>query len=582
MKDEMVCLEPFDWRYSTAIVGLRKYLEWLGTEEPELIITEDTLEYNRKYLNKSEFLKFAEYYFKDDMHHIEIENKLKEKNPTEDQINIVNEKMKANTILKNKFKKIKFDGHNQDEIQNIIDQNREEIICETFRNKNNLYKNYCNPNQLFKDKQECCRLNGYYIDMPKKGKSISYAFDKSNYVGNDIPEFDFINGEKVPCEGKLFYRGYNIYELVDGFMKRGEFGFEEITYLLLFGKLPDEKQLKEFREILAQSMTLPKNFTRDVILKAPSKDIMNTLTKSILTLASYDDKASDISMENVLRQCLMLISVLPMMAVYGYHGYNHYVNDDSLYIHRPDPNCSMAENILRMLRPDKSYTELEARVLDIALVLHMEHGGGNNSTFTTHVVTSSGSDTYSVIAAALSSLKGPKHGGANIKVVEMMQDLRKNVDDISDESQVEEYLRKLLHKEAFDQKGLIYGMGHAVYSISDPRAQIFKAFVKKLALAKEREKDFELYSMIETLAPKVIADERKIYKGVSANVDFYSGFVYSMLDIPLELFTPIFAMARIVGWSAHRLEELTNVDKIIRPAYQSVQDEKEYIEMEDR
>ena len=323
-----------------------------------------------------------------------------------------------------------------------------------------------------------------------------------------IQSSEMINGEKVPCEGKLFYRGYNIYELVDGFMKRGEFGFEEITYLLLFGKLPDEKHLKEFREILAQSMTLPKNFTRDVILKAPSKDIMNTLTKSMLTL--------------------------------------------------------------------------EARVLDIALVLHMEHGGGNNSTFTTHVVTSSGSDTYSVIAAALSSLKGPKHGGANIKVVEMMQDLRKNVDDISDESQVEEYLRKLLHKEAFDQKGLIYGMGHAVYSISDPRAQIFKAFVKKLALAKGREKDFELYSMIETLAPKVIADERKIYKGVSANVDFYSGFVYSMLDIPLELFTPIFAMARIVGWSAHRLEELTNVDKIIRPAYQSVQDEKEYIEMEDR
>ena len=397
-----------------------------------------------------------------------------------------------------------------------------------------------------------------------------------------IQSSEMIDGEKVPCKGKLFYRGYNIYELVEGFMKRGDFGFEEITYLLLFGKLPDDKQLKEFREVLAQSMTLPKNFTRDVILKAPSKDIMNTLTKSILTLASYDENASDISMENVLRQCLMLISVLPMMAVYGYHGYNHYVNDDSLYIHRPDSNCSMAENILRMLRPDKSYTELEAKVLDIALVLHMEHGGGNNSTFTTHVVTSSGSDTYSVVAAALSSLKGPKHGGANIKVVEMMQDLRKNVDDLSDEGQVEEYLRKLLHKEAFDKKGLIYGMGHAVYSISDPRAQIFKAFVKKLALAKEREKDFELYSMIETLAPKVIADERKIYKGVSANVDFYSGFVYSMLDIPLELFTPIFAMARIVGWSAHRLEELTNVDKIIRPAYQSVQEEKEYVEMEDR
>ena len=396
-----------------------------------------------------------------------------------------------------------------------------------------------------------------------------------------IESFKMEDGKKIPCEGKLWYRGYDCIELVNGF--RGDhFGFEEVAYLLLFGKLPNRDELKHFNDILASSRTLPTNFTRDVIMKAPSSDIMNSLTRSVLTLASYDKNCSDTSIENVLRQCLMLISVLPMMAVYGYHGYNHYVNDDSLYIHRPDPNCSMAENILRMLRPDKSYTELEARVLDIALVLHMEHGGGNNSTFTTHVVTSSGSDTYSVIAAALSSLKGPKHGGANIKVVEMMQDLRKNVDDISDESQVEEYLRKLLHKEAFDQKGLIYGMGHAVYSISDPRAQIFKAFVKKLALAKEREKDFELYSMIETLAPKVIADERKIYKGVSANVDFYSGFVYSMLDIPLELFTPIFAMARIVGWSAHRLEELTNVDKIIRPAYQSVQDEKEYIEMEDR
>lgn len=397
-----------------------------------------------------------------------------------------------------------------------------------------------------------------------------------------IQSSKMVDGKKVPCDGRLFYRGYDIYDLVNGFMKRNEYGFEEITYLLLFGKLPDRKQMEEFREILASSMTLPKNFARDVILKAPSKDIMNTLTKSVLTLASYDDNTADISMENVLRQCLMLISVFPMMAVYGYHGYNHYINDDSLYIHRPDVNCSMAENILRMLRPDKSYTELEAKVLDIALVLHMEHGGGNNSTFTTHVVTSAGSDTYSVTAAALSSLKGPKHGGANIKVVEMMQDLRANVEDTEDEAQVEEYLKKLLHKEAFDQKGLIYGMGHAVYSISDPRAQIFKGFVEKLAVAKGREKDFELYSKIETLAPKVIAEERRIYKGVSANVDFYSGFVYSMLDIPLELFTPIFAMARIVGWSAHRLEELTNVDKIMRPAYQSIADEKEYIAMEER
>lgn len=390
------------------------------------------------------------------------------------------------------------------------------------------------------------------------------------------------NGKKVPCKGKLFYRGYNIYDLVGGFLAEGRYGFEEVTYLLLFGELPDSEKLKEFKEVLASSMTLPKNFTRDVILKAPSKDIMNSLTKSILTLSSYDENAADISMENVLRQCLMLISVFPMLSVYGYQAYNHYENDDSLYIHRPDPNCSMAENILRMLRPDKSYSRLEAIVLDIALVLHMEHGGGNNSTFTTHVVTSSGSDSYSVIAAALSSLKGPKHGGANIKVVEMMKDLRANVEDTKDEHQVEEYLKKLLHKEAFDKKGLIYGMGHAVYSISDPRAQIFKGFVEKLAMDKGREDDFKLYSMIETLAPKVIASERHIYKGVSANVDFYSGFVYSMLDIPLELFTPIFAMARIVGWSAHRLEELENVDKIIRPAYQSIAEEQEYIELEKR
>lgn len=391
-----------------------------------------------------------------------------------------------------------------------------------------------------------------------------------------------IDGKKVPCEGRLFYRGYDINDLVKGFLSGNRFGFEEVTYLLLFGSLPDQKQLEDFRKILVSSMTLPKNFTRDVILKASTKDIMNSLTKSVLTLASYDDNASDISMENVLRQCLMLISVFPMMSVYGYHAYNHYVNDDSLYIHRPDPTCSMAENILRMLRPDKSYTKLEAKVLDIALVLHMEHGGGNNSTFTTHVVTSSGSDTYSVVSAALSSLKGPKHGGANIKVVEMMNDLKEHVEDVHDEEQIKDYLKKLLNKEAFDKKGLIYGMGHAVYSISDPRAQIFKGFVEKLAVDKGREDDFKLYSMIETLAPKVIGEERAIYKGVSANVDFYSGFVYSMLDIPLELFTPIFAMARIVGWSAHRLEELTNVDKIIRPAYQSISEQREYKNLEER
>ena len=309
---------------------------------------------------------------------------------------------------------------------------------------------------------------------------------------------------------------------------------------------------------------------------------MNSLSRCILTLASYDPKASDISVDNVLRQCLMITSVMPMLAVYSYHAFNHYERDESMYIHRPDPKLSTAENLLRLLRPDKKYSEVEAHVMDMALVLHMEHGGGNNSTFTTHVVTSSGTDTYAAVASALSSLKGPKHGGANIKVVEMMNDLRKHVKNLKDQDEVEDYLKKLLHKEAFDKKGLIYGMGHAVYSKSDPRAEVFKGFVKQLSQEKHRESDFELYSMIEVLAPKVIAEERKIYKGVSANVDFYSGFVYSMLDIPIELFTPIFAIARIVGWSAHRIEELINVDKIIRPAYMSVMEEAEYVPLENR
>ncbi len=390
------------------------------------------------------------------------------------------------------------------------------------------------------------------------------------------------NGEKVPCDGKLLYRGYNVNDLVRGFVEEKRFGFEETTYLLLFGQLPNSQELQEFTETLAQLRTLPTNFTRDVIMKAPSKDIMNTLSRSILTLASYDDNPSDLSMSNVLRQCLMMISVFPMLTVYGYQAYNHYECDDSLYIHRPDPKLGMAENILRMLRPDKQYTDLEAHVLDIALVLHMEHGGGNNSSFTTHVVTSSGSDSYSVIAAALSSLKGPKHGGANIKVVEMMNDLKQHVTDITDEKQVRAYLEKVVDKQVFDRKGLIYGMGHAVYSISDPRALIFKGFVEQLAKEKDHYDDYALYALVEELAPQVIAEKRKIYKGVSANVDFYSGFVYSLLNIPEELYTPIFAMARIVGWSAHRLEELTNVDKIIRPAYRSIGGEKDYTELSQR
>lgn len=391
-----------------------------------------------------------------------------------------------------------------------------------------------------------------------------------------------IDGKKVPCEGRLLYRGYNINDLVRGYIDDKRYGFEETAYLLLFGVLPDKKQLADFRDLLAEERKLPTNFVRDVIMKAPGNDMMNALSKAVLTLASYDENVSDISISNVLRQCLMLISVFPMMAVYSYHAYNHYSCDESMYIHRPDPSLSTAENLLRMLRPDKTYSDLEAKVLDLALVLHMEHGGGNNSTFTTHVVSSSGTDTYAAMAAALSSLKGPKHGGANIKVVGMMEDLKQNVQDTKDEGQVRAYLEKLLNKEAFDRKGLIYGMGHAVYSISDPRATVLEGFVKQLSDTKGRQDEFELYSMVERLAPEVIAEKRSIYKGVSANVDFFSGFVYSMLDIPPELFTPIFAIARVVGWSAHRLEELVNVDKIIRPAYKAVCEEQEYVPLEMR
>jgi len=412
----------------------------------------------------------------------------------------------------------------------------------------------------------------------KSGKGVLAGITNISLIQSS----EEIDGKSVPCDGKLFYRGYNIFDLVKGFVNDKRFGFEEIAYLLLFGMLPAKEQLAGFQEILSACRYLPKNFVRDVVMKAPSKDIINSMTKSILTLTSYDERVADLSLSNVLRQCLTLISIFPMLAVYGYHAYNHYGCNDSFYIHRPVDKLSTAENILIMLRPDRKYTDLEARVLDVALVLHMEHGGGNNSTFTTRVVSSSGSDTYSVIAAALSSLKGPKHGGANNKVVEMVRDIKSNVADIKDEEEVRRYLCKILNKEAFDRTGLIYGMGHAVYSISDPRALIFRGFVEKLADAKDRRSDFELYSMIERIAPEVIAQERPIYKGVSANVDFYSGFVYSMLGIPLELYTPMFAIARIVGWSAHRLEELINADKIVRPAYKSVVTLKEYRDINKR
>ena len=399
---------------------------------------------------------------------------------------------------------------------------------------------------------------------------------------SNVQATKMVDGKEVPCAGKLSYRGYDIKDLTKGFIQDDRYGFEEVAYLLLFGKLPDKQQLMDFTELLANQRSLPTNFVRDVIMKAPSKDIMNGLSRSVLTLYSYDHNPDDTSLPNVLRQCLNLISVFQLLSVYGYQAYNHYVKGKSLYIHNPKKDLTTAENILRMLRPDKKYTHLEAKILDIALILHMEHGGGNNSTFTTHVVSSSGTDTYSVIAAALGSLKGPKHGGANIKVVSMFNDMKKEVKDWTDEDEVRVYLRKLLHKEAFDRKGLIYGMGHAIYSVSDPRAEVFKAYVETLAREKGRMKDYALYSMVERLAPEVIAEERRIYKGVSTNVDFYSGFVYSMLDLPLELYTPMFAVARIVGWSAHRMEELINADKIIRPAYKNVLAPSVYVPLAER
>lgn len=396
-----------------------------------------------------------------------------------------------------------------------------------------------------------------------------------------ITAFKKIDGEEIPCDGELLYRGYDIKDLVSGMKGRRNI-YEEGAYLLLFGELPNEKQLGEFRDMIAANMTLPTNFTRDVIMKAPDADIMSSMTKSILTLASYDHKKNDLSVENVLRQSIQLISTFPMLAVYGYHAYNHYKNDESMFIHRSDFDLSLAENFLRMLRPDKNYSDLEAKVLDVALLLHMEHGGGNNSTFTTRVVTSSGSDTYSAIAAAMSSLKGKRHGGANLMVMQMMDNIKENVKDSKDDDEVRAYLTKIVKKETFDKKGLIYGMGHAVYSLSDPRERVFREFVEKLAIDKGREDDMSLYSSIERIAPEVIAKERKIYKGVSPNVDFYSGFVYDMMGIPRELFTPLFAVARISGWSAHRIEEIVADNKIIRPAYVSLVEKKDYASIEER
>ena len=398
---------------------------------------------------------------------------------------------------------------------------------------------------------------------------------------SDVNAYDLVNGRKIPAEGSLYYQGYNIYDLVNG-LEGHKFGFEGTIYLLLFGQLPSEKELEMFKEVMAQFETLSGRFVRDVVMKASNADIMNSMQRCILTLYTYDSRPEDISAENVLRQSIELIAKLPLIAVYSYHSYRHFRKDETLFIRNPQKGLSLAENILLMLRPDSSYTELEAKVLDIALMLHAEHGGGNNSTFTTHVVTSSGTDTYSSVAASIGSLKGPRHGGANLKVQDMFADIKAHVKNWTDEAEVEAYLCRILNKEAFDHSGLIYGMGHAVYTLSDPREVILKKFARKLAEEKGMMEEFALYELVERLGSRLVMEQRKMFKNVCANVDFYSGFVYTMLGIPKELFTPIFAIARIPGWSAHRLEEILNAGKIIRPAYKYVGHHQEFVAMPDR
>ena len=398
---------------------------------------------------------------------------------------------------------------------------------------------------------------------------------------SDVVAKKTIDGVKVPCKGELYYRSINVKDIINN-DNTARFKFEEVVYLLLFGKLPTEEQLKDFCELLVEYRKLPRNFVKDVVLKAPSKDIMNSLSRSVLTFASYDHNANDISISNVLEQCLKLISLLPLFSVYGYQAHMHYNKNDSLVIHKSDDKLSLAENLLYLLRKDGKFTELEAKVTDVALILHAEHGGGNNSTFSTRVVTSTGTDTYSAITAGLCSLKGPRHGGANIKVMQMMEDIKHNVRRWKDEGSLKDYLSKMLNGEVFDKAGLIYGMGHAVYSISDPRAEVFEGYVERLSEEKGKHKEFELYKSVERISKELIMEKRKIYKGVSANVDFFSGFAYTMLGLPVELYTPMFAIARTAGWSAHRIEELQSASKIIRPAYVSLNDRKEYIPRKDR
>lgn len=437
-----------------------------------------------------------------------------------------------------------------------------EISKENNNIKPEMYKQY-NVNKGLRDSE---------------GKGVVTGLTEISFIkSKEILE----DGTVVPCHGQLSYRGLDINSLVDGFLKDDRFGFEETIYLLLFSRLPNKQELEEFKKVLVQYRSLPQSFTRDMILKAPGQDMMNIISRCVLALYSYDDNPDDISIENVLRQSLQLISILPMIAVYSYHSYMHYHKGESLFIHLPDPNLSLAENFLRMLRKDGKYTHLEASILDLTLVLHAEHGGGNNSSFTTHVVTSSGTDTYSTIAAALGSLKGPRHGGANIKVVKMFEDMHNSI-DTTNEDEIRNYLERLLDKEAFDKTGLIYGFGHAVYSISDPRAEILKRCVKELSHSKGYDEEYKLYKTVARIAPELIAKKCKIFKGVSANVDFYSGLIYKILDLPLELYTPIFAIARVAGWSAHRIEEIQNAGKIIRPAYIGVKTPQEYKNLDER
>ncbi|MEG0012994.1 MAG: citrate/2-methylcitrate synthase [Cellulosilyticaceae bacterium] len=454
---------------------------------------------------------------------------------------------------------------------------------EDKRRELELYNDWESLANLAKDN---CLINSELFNQYAVKRGLRNLDGRGVLVGlteiGDVRSYIVEENEIIPVPGRLIYRGIDISDITKGYLSDGRYGFEETAYLLIFGKLPTCTELANFEATLGSYRKLPDSFVRDMILESPSKDITNALSRSVLALYSLDDNPDDTSLPNVLEQCIKLISSFPTMAVYSYQAYAHYHGDQSLFIHTPRPDLTTAENILHMLRPDSKYTKLEATLLDLALILHAEHGGGNNSTFTTHLVTSTGTDTYSAISAALGSLKGPKHGGANIKVVHMFEDMKETIKDWKDDEEIETHLMKLLNKEAFDKSGLIYGIGHAVYSISDPRAIILKEYAKKLAYEKGLQDEYDFYAKVEELAPKAIATVRKMYKGVSANVDFYSGFVYNMLGLPLELYTPLFAIARVVGWSAHRIEEIVNEGKIIRPAYKCVAARSSYTQLKDR